>query len=341
MAPWNADQGLGPQAEDVMTSGSTQEVTPVVTEATHAAKRPPKRIVWRNVVLMATLHAASVYGAYCLIWAHPLTWIWTFWVYTFSALGITAGAHRLWSHKTYKAKTPLRIFLAFCNSMAFQNDIIDWARDHRMHHRHSETDADPHNASRGFFFAHIGWLLVRKHPDVKEKGKAIDVSDLYKDPVCVWQRRLYLPSVLLMCFIFPTVVPWYYWGESFTTSYFACSLLRYALCLNATWLVNSMAHMWGNRPYDIKIRSVENFFVTFSAIGEGFHNYHHTFPHDYSTSEFGWKLNPTTFFIDCMEKIGQATNLKKVPMELVKRRMQRTGDGTEGFGLLQEKRHLE
>ena len=70
-----------------------------------------------------------------------------------------------------------------------QNDIIEWARDHRVHHKYSETEADPHNAKRGFFFAHVGWLLVRKHPDVKEKGKAIEINDLYCDPVCMVQRK--------------------------------------------------------------------------------------------------------------------------------------------------------
>ena len=73
--------------------------------------------------------------------------------------------------------------------LSFQNDIIEWCRDHRVHHKYSETDADPHNAKRGFFFAHIGWLLVRKHPDVKEKGKQLDLSDLYADPVCRFQRK--------------------------------------------------------------------------------------------------------------------------------------------------------
>lgn len=70
-----------------------------------------------------------------------------------------------------------------------QSYIIDWARDHRVHHKYSETDADPYNAKRGFFFAHVGWLLVRKHPDVKEKGKLIDLSDLYSDPVCAIQKK--------------------------------------------------------------------------------------------------------------------------------------------------------
>lgn len=74
-------------------------------------------------------------------------------------------------------------------SIIFQNDIHEWARDHRVHHKYSETDADPHNATRGFFFSHVGWLLVRKHPDVKKKGKAIDMSDLNADPLVMFQRK--------------------------------------------------------------------------------------------------------------------------------------------------------
>ena len=71
----------------------------------------------------------------------------------------------------------------------FQNDIIAWSRDHRVHHKYSETNADPHNAKRGFFFSHCGWLMVRKHPDVIAKSKNLDFSDLYADPVCVIQRK--------------------------------------------------------------------------------------------------------------------------------------------------------
>ncbi len=70
-----------------------------------------------------------------------------------------------------------------------QNDIYEWARDHRVHHKYSETDADPHNATRGFFFSHVGWLLVKKHPDVLNKGKTIDLSDLWADPIIRFQRR--------------------------------------------------------------------------------------------------------------------------------------------------------
>nr|QGT37389.1 stearoyl-coenzyme A desaturase 1 [Pampus argenteus] len=294
--------------------------------------KPPTIIVWKNVVLMTLLHIGALYGLLITPSAAPLTLLWSVLCFLISALGVTAGAHRLWSHRSYKASLPLRIFLGFANSMAFQNDIFEWARDHRVHHKYSETDADPHNAVRGFFFAHIGWLLVRKHPDVIEKGRKLELNDLMSDKVVMIQRKYYKPSVLLMCFFVPMFVPWYFWGESLWVAYFVPALLRYTLVLNATWLVNSAAHMWGNRPYDKNINPRENKFVTFSAIGEGFHNYHHTFPYDYATSEFGCKLNLTTCFIDFMCFLGLATDCKRVSHELVMARLQRTGDGSHRSG---------
>ncbi len=76
----------------------------------------------------------------------------------------------MWSHRSYKAKWPLRLILALSQTLALQRDIYEWAADHRVHHKYSETDADPHNAKNGFFFSHIGWLLVEKHPEVIKKG---------------------------------------------------------------------------------------------------------------------------------------------------------------------------
>jgi len=131
---------------------------PVITEedeiVTKSQSKSPYKleIVWRNVILFALLHLASVYGLYLLVFnAKWATVAWTYLLYYLGGTGITAGAHRLWAHKTYKAKWPLRLLLVIMNTIAFQNDVIEWARDHRVHHKYSETDADPHNALRGFF----------------------------------------------------------------------------------------------------------------------------------------------------------------------------------------------
>ncbi|XP_068423954.1 stearoyl-CoA desaturase b [Clinocottus analis] len=314
------------QIRGAMAETSTVEDVFDDTYKEQEGPKPPTILVWKNIVLMSLLHLAALYGLVLLPSASFSTLAWTAVCYLISALGVTAGAHRLWSHRSYKASFPLRVFLALANSMAFQNDVYEWARDHRVHHKYSETDADPHNATRGFFFAHIGWLMVRKHPDVIEKGRKLELSDLKADKVVMFQRRHYKLSVVILCFGVPMLVPWYFWGESLSVGYFVPGMLRYAVMLNATWLVNSAAHIWGNRPYDKTINPRENRLVALSAIGEGFHNYHHTFPFDYATSEFGLKMNLTTAFIDTMCFLGLAKDPKRVSKEVITARRQRTGE---------------
>ncbi|GIX90497.1 stearoyl-CoA desaturase 5 [Caerostris darwini] len=285
------------------------------------------KIVWRNVVLFAYLHLAAIYGVYLMFTSSMWqTNVFTFIMHLFSCLGVTAGAHRLWCHRSYKARLPLKIFLAFIFTVAFQNDIFEWARDHRVHHKYSETDADPHNATRGFFFSHIGWLMCRKHPEVIKKGKKIDLSDLMADPVVRFHRKYYLPLVITCAFVLPTLVPMYLWNETFLNSLFVATFFRYCFSLNQTWLVNSAAHMWGSRPYDVNINPRENVMVVLGAVGEGFHNYHHTFPYDYAASEYGIKNNFTTFFIDIMAWLGLAYDRKTASRSMISERKLRTGE---------------
>lgn len=146
--------------------------------------------------------------------------------------------------------------------------------------------------------------------------------------VRVVYSRFYLPLMVTFCFVIPTVVPCVFWGESLWNAYFIAAILRYCVGLNATWSVNSFAHLWGMKPYDKRINPAENISVVLSAVGEGFHNFHHTFPSDYATSEYGWHLNITTVFINCMYYLGQAYDMKKTPDRVVQMRKQRTGDGS-------------
>ncbi|XP_015794510.1 stearoyl-CoA desaturase 5 [Tetranychus urticae] len=287
------------------------------------------QIVWRNVVLFIALHIAALYGLKLIFTAAAWqTTFFAFLLYICGGLGITAGAHRLWSHRSYKAKWPLRVILSIFNSLAFQNHIYEWSRDHRVHHTYSETDADPHNATRGFFFAHMGWLLCRKHPEVIRKGANIDCSDILADPIVRFQKKNYLKLVFIFCFLLPTIIPRIFWGESLWNAYFICAAFRYCFLLHVTWLINSAAHLWGQHPYDKHINPAENLSVCLTAIGEGFHNYHHTFPYDYSASELGTRYNLTTVFIDAMASIGWAYDRKRVSPSVLKQRIERTGDGS-------------
>ncbi|VBB34028.1 unnamed protein product [Acanthocheilonema viteae] len=201
-------------------------------------------IVWRNVALFASLHVASLVGLYQFIFVAK--WPTLFWYcacWLMGVMGITAGAHRLWSHRSYKAKWPARL---------------------------------------GMFFAHMGWLMVRKHPEVKRKGSQLDLSDLFNDPILAFQRR-------------------------------------YCSTLHGTWLINSLAHKYGFRPYNPNITPVESLWLAVTAMGEGGHNYHHTFPQDYRTSEYVLHFNVTKLFIDILYFLGLAYDMKVVPQEIIER----------------------
>ncbi|XP_050308783.1 acyl-CoA Delta-9 desaturase-like [Anthonomus grandis grandis] len=308
------------------------EITSVVQEENEqkVPRRPAEvKLVWRNIIIFAYLHLIAAYGVYLMFTsAKILTTLYSILMYQLAGFGVTAGAHRLWSHRSYKAKWPLRLFLTICNTMAFENSVIEWARDHRVHHKYSETDADPHNAKRGFFFAHMGWLLCKKHPEVIRQGQKIDISDLYADPIIRFQHKYYMILMPLVCFVLPVPVPVLLWNETWLNS-FCMNILRFIFTLHASWLVNSAAHMWGDRPYDKYINPSENLAVSILALGEGWHNYHHTFPWDYKAAELGqYSVNFSTCLIDMAAKIGWAYDLKSVSEDVVKKRVARTGDGT-------------
>lgn len=287
-------------------------------------------LVWLNIFLFVILHSSLPIGVYMIYTQRPwATLLFSVLGMYASGLGVTGGSHRLWSHKSYKARWPVQLILVGLQTMAGQNSIYTWSRDHRVHHKFAETNADPHNIKRGFFFAHMGWLCCRKHPDVKEKGKLIDMSDLEANPFVMFQHRHFWWMSALFTVLIPTMIPVLLWRERFWTSFVFSFMLRYLITLHGTWLVNSAAHYYGSRPYDVKIEARESPYVIYNGLGEGFHNYHHTFPYDYATSEFGKYLNITTTFIDLCAALGLVHDRRKVDQETILRRRNRTGDLNE------------
>ncbi|XP_049870765.1 acyl-CoA Delta-9 desaturase-like isoform X2 [Pectinophora gossypiella] len=232
--------------------------------------------------------------------------------------GVTVGAHRLYSHKSFKAKPVLRAILILVQTIAGQNCIFIWSRDHRLHHRYSDTDADPHNSKRGFFFSHMGWLMTKKHPYVIEIGRKIDMSDLAADWMIMFQKRYYYYLYVPLSIILPVWVPVRYFGESIRTSFLVAYIFRWMTSLHGTWLVNSAAHLYGTRPYDKNLQPVESWFVSWLSLGEGWHNYHHVFPWDYKAAEFTRHYNFTASLIRFFERIGLAYDLKTASPEMTR-----------------------
>jgi len=246
------------------------------------------------------------YSSPFLLWLE--LWFW----WSFCGLGITAGAHRLWSHRSYKARAPLKWFLMILNSMCHQGHLIYWCRDHRTHHKFSDTDGDPHSSKYGFFYAHMGWLLYTKPSEVRAAGNKISVEDLKADEVVLFQYNLYPWWNLFWCFAVPTLYGGWRLG-TYLDGFIVFGVLRWLLTLHATWCVNSVAHFFGYRPYS-DIPPAESLVTSLLTAGEGWHNYHHTHPYDYATSEFGFsrlQWNPTKSFIDLMYYLGLAYDLKR------------------------------
>ncbi|XP_013142870.1 PREDICTED: stearoyl-CoA desaturase 5-like isoform X2 [Papilio polytes] len=289
------------------------------------------RIKWPDLLVQLSLHLVSVYGLFLMLTnsVRFYTTIFVFATIFVSGFGITAGVHRLWSHRAYRATTPLRVILALLFTITGQRDIYTWALDHRVHHKYSESVADPHDVRRGFWFAHVGWLVLTPHPAVENRRAALRITslDLLADPVVRIQKKYFIPLFALLNIALPVWIPVYYWDETLINSFVLSFVTRFTITLNIAFSVNSFAHLWGNKPYDKFIKPSENPLVSLAALGEGWHNYHHVFPWDYRTSELG-RFNVSTNFIDLFAKIGWAYDLKAATPTVITNRALRSGDGS-------------
>ena len=147
---------------------------------------------WFNCAVLATSSCIGLYGA-LYVHIRRETAIFSVAYFFFSMLGITAGYHRLYSHRSYQAAYPLQLFLLLAGASAVQGSCLWWARLHRSHHRYTDTEKDPYNSNRGLFWTHIGWMMFRS--DTRAGG--VDATDLQKDGLVRWQHEQYVWIALL------------------------------------------------------------------------------------------------------------------------------------------------
>jgi stearoyl-CoA desaturase (delta-9 desaturase) len=225
----------------------------------------------------------------------------------FCGLSVTAGYHRLWSHRAYQAHPLLRFIFALGGACSLQNDALTWASDHRRHHRFvDDNDRDPYSAKRGFWFSHIGWIL--RHYESGRKDLS-NVKDLLRDPILRWQRRHYLALVLLMNIGLPALIG--YLHGDVVASLLLAGLLRLVLSQHVTYLINSLAHLWGKQPYSTASTARDNALLALLTYGEGYHNYHHTFQWDYRNGIRWWHWDPTKWLIRGLSFLGLTRDLRR------------------------------
>jgi len=236
------------------------------------------------------------------------TIIWSVIYYFFTGLGITAGYHRMWSHRAYKARWIVRFLLMLGGSGAVQGSIRWWTRNHRIHHRFTDTPKDPYNAKEGFFYSHFGWMLI--HPD-KEliSKKDYDITDLEEDPMVMIQNKYYAFFSLFMGFIFPALVAGFGWGD-WKGGFLFAGVTRLVFVHHATFFVNSLAHTLGDQPFSDTQTPRDSIFTAVLTLGEGYHNFHHEFPQDYRNAIKFYQYDPTKWLINTLYFIGQTYDLQ-------------------------------
>jgi stearoyl-CoA desaturase (Delta-9 desaturase) len=281
--------------------------------------KPP--VNWTNMILftLTPLFAVTLVPLYGFYNGYDrFEWVAFFLLAGFCGMSITAGYHRMWSHKSYKAHPFLRVMYALGGALALQNDVLHWASDHRRHHQHvDDNDKDPYSAGRGFWFSHIGWIL-RDYPSGREDFS--NVKDLQKDPIVRWQHRHYLKLVLLMNIGLPAFLG--YLNGDVLGCLLLAGLLRLVLSQHVTWMINSLAHMWGRQPYSDKSSARDNTLIAMLTYGEGYHNYHHTFQWDYRNGIKWWHYDPTKWFIRMCSWVGLTSELKRCsPIEVESARL--------------------
>eukprot|EP01084_Bolivina_argentea_P309969 536226_1 len=267
-----------------------------------------ERINWLNCTIVFGIPLIALYGVCTIrefVWQ---TWAWSFVYYLWCGLGVTAGYHRYWSHNSYSCSWFLQIFLMFGGTGALQGSIKWWSLLHRAHHRYTDTESDPYNSMRGFFYAHVGWLLL----DNIRVDAHVDVEDLRSNKMVRWQHNNYHWFGPFMALILPTLIGYWFCGD-IRGGFYIIGALRLLFVHHATWCINSVAHYWGTATFDDTISPKDSILTGLLTLGEGYHNFHHEFPHDYRNGIHWWDYDPTKWFINLFSHFGVTYDLNKFP----------------------------
>lgn len=227
-------------------------------------------------------------------------------LYVVRVFGITAGYHRLLSHRAYKAGRITQFIIVLFGAMAMQRGPLWWAAKHREHHRDSDNPADAHSPRHyGFWGAHMGWIFRKRHA-----ADMTLIQDFAKYPELVWlEKHQYLPGILLgfLCFF---VGGW--------SGLFVGFILSTMLVYHATFMINSLAHVFGKQRYLTGDDSRNNWFLAILALGEGWHNNHHYYPASARNGFFWYEYDVTYYVIKMLSWFGLTWDLQQPPESVLK-----------------------
>jgi sn-1 stearoyl-lipid 9-desaturase len=269
------------------------------------SKQQDLPINWLVAVVFGIFHVGALASLFMFSWQALCAAVILYWIA--GSLGIGMGYHRLLTHRGYKTPKAVEYFLSLCGTLAVEGGPANWVATHRIHHRFSDQEGDPHSPRDGGWWAHMGWILVgraQEHPAAVLQHYA---PDLMRDGFQRWLNRLYILPVVLVGLGLYAIGGWPFvtWG--------LC--LRVVLGLHATWLVNSATHMWGSRRFATRDDSRNNWWVAWLTFGEGWHNNHHAHPTSARHGLAWYEIDMNWWGIRTLQWLGLARSIRQVRLK--------------------------
>ncbi|WP_236022977.1 acyl-CoA desaturase [Dictyobacter formicarum] len=230
-------------------------------------------------------------------------------MYICITFGVTAGFHRMLTHRSFRAHPVIKFLLLVFGSMSLEGPALEWAATHVKHHAQSDKEGDPHSPTEGFIHAHLGWLFKDRMADPN-----VYCRNLVNDRMVVFVSRTFLLWVVLSLLIPFAVGGWHglLWA----------GLVRIFIVHHVTWSVNSICHTFGKREFETTDKSRNEWIVGLLAFGEGWHNNHHAFPRSAFHGLHWWQVDFSAYLIRILEKVGLVKDVYRIPTDMLKNRYQ-------------------
>ena len=271
--------------------------------------RSVRGINWTNLLFFSAMTLLAVAGLpiyWTRVGISRMEWaLFLFYVVT-TGFSITVGYHRLFAHRSFQASRLVTLMNLIFGAAAFEQSALMWASQHRDHHRFVDTPLDPYSIKKGFWYAHMGWILFWK-----QETDYSNVRDLKADPLIVHQHRYYVAWAVTSGILVPVII-----GAAMGHALGAlllCVAARMTFVHHSTFCINSVCHMFGRATYDVDSTARDHWIVALITNGEGYHNFHHRFPSDYRNGVLWYHWDPSKWAIALMTAIGLTKKPYRTP----------------------------
>lgn len=270
-----------------------------ITE-TGKIQTPALSINWQNLLIVSSFHILGFVALFYFSWQNLLILLILNWLV--ESLGIGIGYHRLLTHRSFKAPKWLEYGLTMLGALAIQDGAIKWVTTHRIHHAFTDEEQDPHTTRKGFFWAHVGWILSGRAQEHPESVSQRYVPDLMKSSFHVlFAQYYYVATIVLGLILFAGGgLSLVLWGV----------FLRTVFGWHSTWIVNSVTHFWGTRRFTTHDDSTNNGLVALFSFGEGWHNNHHAHPTSARHGLAWYEFDQNWLTIRVFHKLGWAKQIR-------------------------------